>query len=111
MDFGSGVLVPDEAELRTYLERFPHIAPLLPKIAADTRAAFGPAADLAFVLNQDPRNEYAELLLRVRLAPYPKDMLKRLEPLWDGVADVLDGSAGWVSVTTDLCPPGWNHGL
>lgn len=111
LEFGHGVVVPNEAEVRAYLARFPEILGWLDELLVDTRRTFGESAELALVTDQPPEAQYAVLYLRVRLPDY-RDirMIELLEPLWQKFEERQATSDGWVLPLTDFCPPGWRHG-
>jgi hypothetical protein len=96
------VLMPQEAEVRSYLARHPDVTEAVEGICRSARQEFGPDAALILGVYQDPEIDDQYLSLFVRLESYPADVLDRIRSVSAIHDDALADRSGYVLVTTDF---------
>lgn len=106
-----GVLLPERAKVRSYLERHRALARLVPAICSEARKEFGEAAELCLELYRDPEIQDRHLILYVRLPAYDESILERLDRVTQPFDEGLSTSPGHLLVTTDLRRPRGEHGV
>jgi hypothetical protein len=94
---------PDEVE--EYLTSHPDLRSVLEGICDNARKAFGPSAQLALQMYNDPEYQDRFLTLYVRLDRYESGILDRIEAVTTPLAAQLDASSGHLLVTTDFRQP------
>lgn len=96
-----GVRVHHPGSVLDYLTQYPGLVDVLPKAVAAARAHF-PEAQLVMDLYQDPEIEDRYLVLYVRLKAYDDSVLERLEQAESAFIHLLEGTEGWLQLTTDF---------
>jgi len=97
----AGVLVPDPAEVSSYLVRYPDVMPAMIKAVEEARNRL-PEAHLVLSLYHDAEFDHAYLVLYVRLRHYTDELLRQIEEIDDCYLPMLAGTKGWFVVTTDF---------
>jgi hypothetical protein len=97
-----GVLMPQEADVRSYLALHPDVTEAVEGICRSARLEFGPNAALILGVYQDPEIDDQYLSLYVRLESYPPDVLDRIREVSAAHDDAMADKSGFLLVTTDF---------
>ena len=106
-----GILLLRPAEVGAYLRSHADLAKVVPAICAQVRNEFGPGAALTLQVYPDPEIKNRHLSLYVRLPQHESNILDRMDRITDSFNQSLSRASGSFLLTTDLCPPGGNHGV
>lgn len=100
-----GIHIIQPTEVKDYLQRYPEMIDLLPKVARLARIHL-PEAQLMLTLYRDPEIEEEEYLtIDIRLAQYDGSVLERIDAIADLYLPSLVRQRGWIQLTTDFQPP------
>ena len=108
---GLGICISRPHDVNSYLESHPGLLPLVPRICARARQDFGPGAELALDIYNDPECDDRYVALYVRLPKYQRGITRRFDRVTEAFDEELGRSSGHLLVTTDFHPPGGLHGL
>lgn len=98
------VKVPNQLEIKRYLNRYDDMLDLVIEVCQMTRGCFPPATQLSLEVYHDPEIEDEYLTLYVRQEDYERDILKKIKAILSGYGDRLADKSGWLLVTTDFQP-------
>ena len=96
-----GVRVQRPWGILEYLSQYPGLIDVVPKAVEAARAHF-PEAQLVMDLYLDPEIEDRYLVLYVRLKAYDDFVWERLEQAESAFIHLLEGTEGWLQLTTDF---------
>jgi len=99
------ILIPQPAEVRSYLLSYPDIANLLPPVCEMARERFGKFVQLSLEVYHDPEIEDEYLTLYVRQEHYDEQIMDEIEEICAAYETALIDTTGWFLVTTDFRPP------
>ena len=99
------IVVPNLAEVRDYLLRYPDLIELLPAICSSAAERFGLDAQLSLEVYRDPEIEDEYLALYVRQENYDQHLPKIIEEISAEYEAELADKSGWLLITTDFHPP------
>ncbi len=106
-----GVQLRHPERILEYLAQYPELVRVIPVAVQAARTHF-PEAQLVMALYQDP--EIAEdryLVLYVRPKTFDGSVLERLEKAESAFGHLLEGTKGWLQITTDFGTPEDRDGL
>jgi len=98
-------MVPQPAEVRDYLLRYPDMTDLLLSVCKMARERFGAPTQLSLEVYHDPEIEDEYLTLYVRQENYDEQILDKVESICAEYEKMIAGRSGWLLVTTDFQPP------
>lgn len=99
------VMIPNSAEVRSYLKQCRDLATLLPKICEKARKEFGSEAELSLEMYRDPEIKDEYLTLYVRQPRYDGNVLDRIERVSQTFDEKLGRAEGYLLLTTDFRSP------
>jgi hypothetical protein len=100
-----GIMIPQPAEVRDYLLRYPDIIDLLMPVCKMAQERFELHTQLSLEVYHDPEIEDEYLTLYVRQENYDRQILDKIESVCAEYEKVIAGRSGWLLVTTDFQPP------
>jgi hypothetical protein len=102
----SGLIrIPQPAEIREYLLRFPDMISILPCICFHSSLEFTSIDQLSLELYKDYETDDRYLSLYIRQTHYDSDIMDKIEKLWLNFESLISGSKGWINITTDFRSP------
>lgn len=100
-----GIRIPDVAEVRDYLLRYPDMTDVVALVCDLASEHFGAGTQLSLELYHDPEIDDEYLTLYVRQERYEQHVMRTIEDLWTACGPYLAQTSGWLLVTTDFAPP------
>jgi len=99
------IMIPQPAEVRDYLLRYPDMTNLLPSVCKMAWEQFGMDTQLSLEVYHDPEIEDEYLTLYIRQQHYEEHILDIIEDICTQYEAELTGRSGWLLVTTDFRSP------
>ena len=105
------VVIPNPAEVESYLGLDDNLVNVLPPVCAAMRQEFGRDAELSLELYKDPEIDDRYLTLYVRLHDYDRTVMDRIHAVSEQFNEQLEQTAGYLLLTTDFRLPRAVHGV
>jgi hypothetical protein len=99
------IMVPQPAEVRSYLLHYADIIDLLPSVGKKAREYLGTQTQLSLELYRDPEIEDEYLTLHIRQKHYAPNILEVIENVSSEFDVELAEKSGWLLITTDFDSP------
>ena len=101
------IAVPQPADVRDYLARYPDMIAIIPSVCKTARQKFHDRAKLYLEVYHDPEIDDEYLALYVRQKNYQDNLLDIIEEISKtSLYEQLVDRTGWLTVTTDFRQPG-----
>lgn len=97
-----GIMIPQPAEVRGYLLRYPDIIDLLMSVCKIARERFEMHTQLSLEVYHDPEIDDEYPTLYVRQENYDEQILDKIESICVEYEKAIAGKSGWLLVTTDF---------